>query len=598
MSCFRFIVVRRVIAFLILLASLIAVSSAHAAASLLPLNANTNSIATARADANTNASEFHALSYHDVFANPENAATADSLSVSVDDLVRQFSWLRDNNYRVVSMSDVIAARSGGAALPPKAVLLTFDDGYASFHTHVLPLLKLFKYPATLAVVAGWIEAPISTTIEYESDRIDPAKFMTWSQVRDCVDSGLVEIASHTFNLHHGEIGNPQGNKQPAASTRIFDTKTQKYESDDEYKQRIRTDLQRSSEIIQARSGRRPRVVVWPYGAYTSSASEIASELGMQVGLTLDAGINNNATPLNRLGRVLIAKRDTLIDLAGGLQPVQRRSERVLTVNSQSLFSADAQTFESNLSKLMDRIVAIKPRSVILSSYETSQTDTDSRAPKMWFSNSAATANTDLLNRAAWQIRTRTGVRVFVDLPEIRDAGTSASILQAMGKRVPLTGVVFPASVTQDHATTSRSLAAFKDSQVRAESMHRLRLSALCEASAQSVESVLEWRAALSSHDWVLLRADTCSRAQWQRLASLANRIPEAMHRTIIEHAVSIESAGSELEQAVISLEFANAAGFRHLGISEMPGAVGSRAEKSSIEMLRRAISIETYPVRR
>jgi peptidoglycan/xylan/chitin deacetylase (PgdA/CDA1 family) len=594
MNRLRFKITQLVVVFLTILTVL---NSTHAAESSLPSNTNLN------ANANTNASEFHALSYHDVVASTENLVSADSLSISVDDLVRHFSWLRDNGYSVVSISDVIAARSGGAALPPRAVLLTFDDGYASFHTHVLPLLKLFKYPATLAVVAGWIEAPISSTIEYESDRIDPAKFMTWAQVRECVDSGLVEIASHTFNLHHGEIGNPQGNKQPAVSTPIFDTKKQQYESSVEHQRRIHTDLARGSAIIEARTGKRPRVVVWPYGAYTPSTSEIASELGMYVGLTLDVGVNNNATPLTRLNRALIAKRDTLIDLAMGLQPPQRRAERVLTINSQTLFNADTKIFETNLSKLIDRIVAIKPRSVIFSAYDTSHaTTTRNDAPKMWFANKVSPVSADVLNRAAWQIRTRAGVRVFADLPDIHDASISTPIMQTLGQRVPLTGIVFPASLLPSHPTTSPSLAAFKESQLRAESMQRVTLVAACNDGlndvANGTKPIAAWRAALALHDWVLLRTDACSRSQWQRFAALANKIPFAMQRTIIEHAVSSELDGVDMQRAMTSLEFAQAAGFRHLGISEASAVVDTNAEKSTIEILRRAISIETYPVRR
>ncbi len=565
-------------------------NSTHAAQSPSPLDIN----------ANASTSEFHALSYHDVFANTENPAAADSLSVSVDNLVRQFSWLRDNDYRVVSISDVIAARNGGPTLPPRAVLLTFDDGYASFHTHVLPLLKLFNYPATLALVAGWIEAPISSTIEYESDRIDPAKFMTWAQVRDCADSGLVEIASHTFNLHHGEPGNPQGNKQPAVSTFIFDKTTQQYESETDHRRRIRSDLARSSEIIETRTGKRPRVIVWPYGAYTSSTSEIASQLGMHVGLTLDAGVNNNATPITRLARVLIAKRDTLVDLASGLQPPQRRSERVLTVSAQALFNADVQIFETNLSKLIDRIVTIKPRSVIISSYETNNSMIKNGSPKMWFTNSVSATSADLLNRAAWQIRTRAGVRVFTDLPHIDDVSMSTSMARVLGQRVPLTGIVFPTSSLPSPQITSQSLAAFKESQLRVESMQRLTLSAACNSNDTTLlaQTLAAWRTALVTHDWVLLRTEACSRSQWQRFAALVNSMPDAMQRTIIEHALSPGLTDAEMNLAVSSLEFAHASGFRHLGISEMSSATNASSEKSTIEALRRAISIETYPVRR
>ena len=51
-----------------------------------------------------------------------------------------------------SVDDLLAARDGRKALPEKAVLLTFDDGYESFYTRVFPILKAFRFPAVLALV--------------------------------------------------------------------------------------------------------------------------------------------------------------------------------------------------------------------------------------------------------------------------------------------------------------------------------------------------------------------------------------------------------------------------------------------------------------
>ena len=44
------------------------------------------------------------------------------------------------HYRFVTMEQVIEALAGGAELPEKAVLLTFDDAYNDHYTNVFPLL--------------------------------------------------------------------------------------------------------------------------------------------------------------------------------------------------------------------------------------------------------------------------------------------------------------------------------------------------------------------------------------------------------------------------------------------------------------------------
>src|SRR3979411_278448 len=94
--------------------------------------------------------------YHDV--QEDVRLNPDPYVVDSAQLVAQFAWMKDNGYRVVSLDDVIAARGGHRALPAKAVMLTFDDGYRSVYTRVFPLLKLFNYPAIVALSGRWLDA--------------------------------------------------------------------------------------------------------------------------------------------------------------------------------------------------------------------------------------------------------------------------------------------------------------------------------------------------------------------------------------------------------------------------------------------------------
>src|SRR5690606_251852 len=135
-------------------------------------------------------------------------------------LVDLFEWLRANDYHPVSLAQIVAARNGGAPLPPRPVLLTFDDGFASMYTKVFPLLKQFGYPAVAAIVTKWVDAPPDARIRLSAKLEVPRNtFLNWDQVKEMADSGLVEIASHTHDLHRGVLGNPQGNELPAAAAR-------------------------------------------------------------------------------------------------------------------------------------------------------------------------------------------------------------------------------------------------------------------------------------------------------------------------------------------------------------------------------------------
>ncbi|MFQ5737376.1 MAG: polysaccharide deacetylase family protein [Acidobacteriota bacterium] len=54
-------------------------------------------------------------------------------------------------YRVLSMAELVDCFRRGRTLPPRAVLLTFDDAYRDFSEHAWPILKRYRLPATLFV---------------------------------------------------------------------------------------------------------------------------------------------------------------------------------------------------------------------------------------------------------------------------------------------------------------------------------------------------------------------------------------------------------------------------------------------------------------
>jgi len=116
---------------------------------------------------------------------------ADPFAVDSSALVAQFSWLRENGFVPVSLDAIVAARNGGKALPPKAVLLSFDDAYLSFYTNVYPLLREFDFPAVLGVVGKWIDNPRDGSVQYgEKGTFTNARFPSWSQLREMAKEAL------------------------------------------------------------------------------------------------------------------------------------------------------------------------------------------------------------------------------------------------------------------------------------------------------------------------------------------------------------------------------------------------------------------------
>jgi len=89
------------------------------------------------------------------------------------------------------------------------VCLTFDDGYANFHSQVLPILKRYQAPATAFVVTGSIGStkpmPFDHWATRNSARIPPETWraLNWSELEDCVASGVVTVGAHSHRHLRG-----------------------------------------------------------------------------------------------------------------------------------------------------------------------------------------------------------------------------------------------------------------------------------------------------------------------------------------------------------------------------------------------------------
>lgn len=253
------------------------------------------------------AGDFLALSYHDVVETREELMPD---SVTLDHLIYHFEWLLAEGYHPVSVAEILDARAGGKPLPPKAVLLSFDDGYRSFHDKVFPLLQAYRFPSVVCLVTRWMETPEGGTLSYGKDELPRSEFLTWEQVRDMDRSGLVEIASHSHDLHREIIATAEGNGLAAGAFLARDRSSGRYESRAAHRERVRADIRRSQEIFRKRLGHPARVLVWPYGRYNADGVRSAETEGFEICLTL------NKEP-GRLGNLMETGR---LYLAGNPTP--------------------------------------------------------------------------------------------------------------------------------------------------------------------------------------------------------------------------------------------------------------------------------------
>lgn len=125
--------------------------------------------------ASTSSAAIPILEYH-VIGDPTAGAPLPGLYLSIADFHSQLDWLAVHGYQAVTLDQVWRSWTGGAALPKKPVVLTFDDGYPADVSVVRPLLLARHWPGNLNLHIG---------------NLVPAR------VRELIRAGW-EIDAHTF----------------------------------------------------------------------------------------------------------------------------------------------------------------------------------------------------------------------------------------------------------------------------------------------------------------------------------------------------------------------------------------------------------------
>ena len=352
---------------------------------------------------------FVAIAYHDVVKTRAELA---SDAITVDHLIEQFEWLLTNGYHPVSIDDLLAARSGKKPLPDKAVLLSWDDGYASFYELVFPLLKAYNFPAVLALEGTWLEPGSTSTVHYGQNAVSRKHFLSWQQLRELAASPLVELASHSYNLHHGVLADRYGDKLPAGVVRKYDKQSKTYETDDAYFTRVYNDLEKNSRLLQAHLGRRPRVMVWPYGLYNKTTLAAARKAGMEICMTLNA-VPGNIHNLQEIGRMYPTLNTSLAEFRNYLTPDIRTPVRhFVKVDSGQLLDPSPDT-EKHYGLFLNRLKALGPSMVLFSPVVEKKDGLQALFPSR-----VVPMLQDRLMRFSWHTFHRGGAATYFWLPSV------------------------------------------------------------------------------------------------------------------------------------------------------------------------------------
>lgn len=198
---------------------------------------------------------------------------------------RQMWLLANGGFNVVGLDEALDGLSGARPLPPRAVLLTFDDAYANFVEHALPVLHAYRLPAVVYAISGWVGKRMQWADASEG-RVQP-ELMNAAQLREAQAAGIT-IGSH--GASHRKLA------QLAPSQQV-------------------RELRESRKTLEDILGQPVEHFCYPFGSFDRSCVRLAGEAGYRSAMTCLRGAATRVDHPLLLPRKAISFGDNLLGFA-------------------------------------------------------------------------------------------------------------------------------------------------------------------------------------------------------------------------------------------------------------------------------------------
>ena len=219
------------------------------------------------------------LMYHYISVPPPEADDIRlDLSVTPAQFEAQLAYLRQAGYETISMRQLTYALSRQAPLPPKPIIITFDDGYRDNYENAFPLLRKYGYTGVFFIFNHPIDA-------------GDAGYLTWEMVIEMHKAGM-EFGSHGYR--HWNL-------------RGRDVDFLVYE------------ILGSKEAIEQRLGEPVRFFAYPFGYYDDLTVRVLESAHFWSAVTTELGIEQSFGNRFEMPRIRMHGYDTVEDLAKKLR---------------------------------------------------------------------------------------------------------------------------------------------------------------------------------------------------------------------------------------------------------------------------------------
>lgn len=205
------------------------------------------------------------LMYHHV-GEPPPAADAIRLDLTVlpSQFEAQLAYLSEEGYQTIHLSDLIMHLQMGRRLPPKPIVITFDDGYHDTYTNAYPLLKEYGFVATFFII----------TLLADEGR---EEYLSWEEIKALHAAGM-EIGSHTYT--HPDL---RGQPYDYVVWQILGSK----------------------EAIEARTKEPVRLFAHPSGKYDQQVVEVLKSTGFWGAVAINQGAHQSSEQVFELQRIRV-----------------------------------------------------------------------------------------------------------------------------------------------------------------------------------------------------------------------------------------------------------------------------------------------------
>ena len=247
-------------------------------------------------------SQLPVLMYHHL------APTAGSnMVVTPGAFEQQMAALAQNGWHSVTTQQLIDYADKGTPLPEKAVLITFDDGYTSNLELAGSVLERYGLNAVIFVIG--INAG-QAVYAHSGQPLDPPRFAL-EEARPYLDSGVLELQSHTYDMHQLESYGFSGRDGVLPL---------EGESQEEYAQALAADCQKERDLFQEHLGQEITALAYPFGFHCQQAEEILTREGIRLTVTTQSGPNQiragDPASIRLLNRYTITDQTSQEELLG------------------------------------------------------------------------------------------------------------------------------------------------------------------------------------------------------------------------------------------------------------------------------------------